>query len=651
MGFKVRFLPDDKVVEVDEGTPLMEAAERVGVYLNSLCGGKGVCGKCKVKILKGDVKPDKHSLSVLSSEEIKNGFLLACQLKVTCDLEVEIPPESRLEDEQILIEGRRRIVEETVFSYSDPEWVSVKKIAYDPASFIDPLTRKVYIELPEPTIDDNISDRSRLERELRKKFKKDQSFDIELSCLRELPFTLRENNFKVTTTLCFCEESWKIIGVEGGDTSNDCYGVAVDVGTTTVAAQLVHLRTGKVLGVRGSHNKQARYGEDVLSRIVFACDVGGTEKLEILQKAVADNINTLIDKLCSEKGVSRNDITSIVAAGNTTMSHILLGLPPCFIRLDPYTPIADLYPMVAAKEIGVEINPNGVLYTVPCVASYLGGDIVAGVLACGIPDRPEISCLIDIGTNGEIVIGNNDWMVSCSASAGPAFEGVGMSCGMKATKGAIQKVEIEGDEVRYKTIGDAKPRGVCGSGLVELLYELAKNGIVDIDGKIRKGSSKRVIELNGKLAYVVAYPEETEDGRRIVLEQTDIEHLMRSKGAIFAALKTLVDYVGFSFDDIEKIYVAGGFGNYLNLEKAIGIGLLPDVPKERIEFVGNTSLMGARMILLSIHALERAVEISQTITNIELSVYDPFVREYMAALYLPHIDAKKLFPSVKYWQV
>jgi uncharacterized 2Fe-2S/4Fe-4S cluster protein (DUF4445 family) len=353
--------------------------------------------------------------------------------------------------------------------------------------------------------------------------------------------------------------------------------------------------------------------------------------------------------LVREKDIDVKDITSIVAAGNTTMSHLLFGLTPCFIRDDPYVPTVDLYPQILANEVGININPRGVLQVMPSVASYVGGDTVAGVLACGLADKPETTCLIDIGTNGEIVIGNNEWMLSCTASAGPAFEGGDIKCGMRATRGAIQRVEINNGRLTYETIGKAEARGICGSGLIDLIYELARNKILDIDAKFRPSvQDRRIIQGNGEREYVVAFPEETETGQALVITQTDIDNIMRSKGAIFAAIKSLIDYAGLTFGQLNKIYVAGGFGNYLNIDKAVGIGLLPDIPRERIEFIGNSSLMGARMALVSSYAFEKAISISQEITNIELSRFAPFADEYMAALYLPHIDKELLFPSVNY---
>jgi uncharacterized 2Fe-2S/4Fe-4S cluster protein (DUF4445 family) len=647
--YRVKFLPDRKEVEVDEGSLLIEAAERAGVYLNSLCGGEGVCGKCRVQVIKGNTKIDGNSVAFFTKEEIEKNYTLACQTRVKENIEVLIPPESRIEEEQILgesLENKQKTWRESPpIHYSEPDWVSLHKRPSDPASLFEPLTNKIYIELPKPTIDDNIPDTGRMVRELRKKLKY-LSYEIPLPCLQDLFLKIRRSDWKITVTLSKRNGIGQILQVEEGNAVDRNYGIAVDVGTTTVVAQLVDLKTGKVVGVEGNHNLQARYGEDVLSRIAYVCGKGS---LDLLQKAVIENTNILIETLARTKGIRIEDITCIVAAGNTTMSHILLGLMPCSIRDDPYVPTVDLYPPVSAKEIGVHINPQGIIQVLPSIASYIGGDTVAGVLACNMADRPETTCLIDIGTNGEIVIGSNEWLLSCSASAGPAFEGGDTKWGMRATRGAIEKVEINDGRVLYETIGKVKPRGICGSGLIDLIYVLAKNRILDIDARFSTSlQDKRIVRGENGMEYIVAFPEETETGEVLTIAQTDIDNIMRSKAAIFAAIKSLIDYAGMTFDQLEKIYVAGGFGNYLNIEKAVGIGLLPDIPREKIEFVGNSSLMGARMALLSYHVFEKAIGISQSITNIELSKFALFADEYMASLYLPHIDRERLFPSVKF---
>ena len=635
---KVTFLPDGKEVEAEAGITLMQAAEKAGVYINSLCGGKGVCGKCRVQVINGKVLADKHSIGFLSKEELNEGFVLACQTKVTSDMEVVIPPESRLEEEQIMTQG-------AVVNYSQPEKVFVAKLPSDPLSLFEPLVQKIYLELKEPSGEDNIADIDRIMRELKRRTEY-QSFEISLHCLQGLAKKLRDNSWKVTATIARHGDLWRILQIEPGETSDQNYGLALDVGTTTVVAQLVNLKSGNVLGVTGSHNLQSHYGEDVISRMVFACS---KEKgLNPLHEAVVKNINEMLKTLTKENEIDIKQITAIVAAGNTTMSHLLLGLIPCSIRLDPYVPTTHVFPQIRAAELNIHINPEGILETVADVASYVGGDIVAGVLACGIADKPQVKALIDVGTNGEIAIGNNDWMVCCSASAGPAFEGGGISCGMRATRGAIERVEINDGRVMYRTIGKARPRGICGSGLIDSIYELVRNKIIGQDGKFNLDSrDERIVEKDNEAALIVASSQETETGKDLTIRESDISNLIRSKGAVFAAIKSLVDYVGLSFNDIDTFFVAGGFGSYLDIPKAIAIGLLPDIDPKKIKFVGNSSLMGARMALLSTHAFERTVKIASGMTNIELSTYLPFMDEYVAALFLPHTD-RKLFPSVDY---
>jgi uncharacterized 2Fe-2S/4Fe-4S cluster protein (DUF4445 family) len=621
--FTVSFSPNNLAVEVEEGATIAEAAQIADVFINNLCGGEGVCGQCRVQVIKGKRAPNEKAKSFFSDAEIAKGYVLACQTEVHDDLQIEIPPESRMEEAQIMTGGAS---EESGGSETRP------------------LAEKIYLELPAPTVEDNIADVERIFRALRKKIGW-HGYDISLSCLQHLSDRLRENDWKITVTFVRDRERYRVLRIEPKDTTAHNYGVAVDVGTTTVVAQLVDIASRKVIGVEGTHNRQARYGEDVISRMIFACGKGG---LDPVQGAVVKNINELIEKLASENDIPREEITAMVAAGNTTMSHFLLGLIPCSIRLDPYVPTAHIYPQILAKEIGIHINPNGILETIPSVASYVGGDIVAGLMSCGITDGPEVKGLIDIGTNGEIAIGNDEWLVCCSASAGPAFEGGGTRCGMRATKGAIEKVEIQNGHVKFQTIGNANPRGICGSGLIDCIYELVRHGIIGADGKFHRERQDARLTFEDEVPrYTIALPEETESGEALVVTESDIDNLIKSKGAVFAAIKSLIDYIGLDFHQINAFYVAGGFGSFLNISKAVSIGLLPDIPRERIQFIGNSSLTGARMCLLSEAAFEKCVNISRSMTNIELSNYQPFMDEYIASLFLPHTD-RKLFPSVTY---
>jgi uncharacterized 2Fe-2S/4Fe-4S cluster protein (DUF4445 family) len=635
--YKITFLPDERSIEVVEGTTIAEAAQMGDVFINNLCGGEGVCGECRVQVLKGEVRANAQSSAFFSQEELEQGFVLACQTEIRGALEVEIPPEARIEEEQIVTGGGAEVLG-AVAPVAPPETPEM------PFSPYKPLVRKIYLELPSPTLEDNITDFERISRELRRKLGW-HSYEISLDCLQKLSDALREHQWKVTATVVKDKTRYRIHNVEPLNTSARNYGMAVDVGTTTVVAQLIDLRTRRVIDVEGTHNRQAQYGEDVISRMIYACDKGG---LEPLHEAIVKDINALTETLIQRSKVSREEINAIVAAGNTTMSHLLLNLMPCSIRLEPYVPTADIYPQLLAENLGIYINEQGILETIPSVASYVGGDIVAGVVSCGIADRSKVQGLIDIGTNGEIAIGNDEWLVCCSASAGPAFEGGGTRCGMRATRGAIERVEIVDGNVTYQTIGNASPRGICGSGLIDCIYELVKNGIIGSDGKFNRELRDKGLGFKDDIPqYIIVPAEETETGDPIVIAETDIDNLIKSKGAVFAAIRSLVKYIELTLDQLDTFYVAGGFGNYLNIQKAIAIGLLPDIPQEKIRFIGNSSLTGARMALLSEAAFEKCIAISKSMTNIELSNYQPFMDEYVAALFLPHTD-RKLFPSIDY---
>ena len=635
--YTVTFLPDNKKIEIETDATLLQAAEEAGIIINSLCGGDGLCGECQLQVISGKVMADKNAIAFFSKDEIEQGYVLACRTKIEDNLVVMIPPKSRAEQEKILMEG-------AMIAYSEPEKLVLHRRSCEQVFSFDPLVKKIYMELPEPTLEDNASDIDRVTRELHK-VSAYNNYEISLTCLQNLTEKLRTYNWKVTVTFARHNGVGRILQIEDGDTSDKHYGLAVDVGTTTVVVQLVNLKSGKIIGVKGSHNLQARYGEDVISRMIFACVRGS---LEPVHKAVITNINNLAHVLAEENHINIKDITAVVAAGNTTMSHFLLNMTPCAIRLEPYVPTTTVYPQIFAREVGIDINSEGILEVAPSIASYVGGDIVAGVLACGMADKPEIRCLIDVGTNGEIVIGNNEWLVCCSASAGPAFEGGGARSGMRATKGAIEKIQIRNGEVSYETIGKAKPRGICGSGLIDAIYEMVINNIIERHGKFNESiNTDRLVREDGELRYILAFPNETETGRAISISESEIGNLIKSKGAVFAAIKSLVDYVGLSFDQMETIYVAGGFGSSLNIPKAIAIGLIPDINTKRIQFIGNSSLTGARMALISISAFEDSLKIAHRMTNVELSNYAPFMNEFIAALFLPHTDTR-LFPSVNY---
>ena len=633
--YKVLFTPEGKEVTIKEGETILESANHAGVYINSECGGEGVCGRCKVQIREGKVDKKSVSMTFLTPDEILQGYVLACQTKIHSDLVISIPPQATLEGEQILKTG-------TTFSYSSPERVEKEFTDQREVSYYHPLTRKNFLKLPPPNLNDTLPDQERLFREIKKK-EEVANLDITLSCLRSLPTLLRQSNWEITVTMWEHNGTTKIIHAEPGNTSMNNFGIALDVGTTTVVAELVNLATGKLLGVSATHNKQISYGEDVITRIIYACTKDG---LSPLSNAITENVNQLIKQLVSENGITKDQITGIVAAGNPTMIHLLLGLNPCSIRLEPYIPASNTYTPIRASDIGIDILPQAVIICMPGVSSYVGGDITSGILSSGIYNSSQISALLDLGTNGEIALGNNDWLVCCSASAGPAFEGGGLRCGMRATTGAIQKVKIEDGKVEFSTIGGTKARGICGSGLIDLIAELFLNNIIDPTGKFPKDyESPHIRHREEESEFILVCASESDTGKDIVFTETDIANVIKSKAAVFSSGKVLIESVGMNAQNVDRIFVAGGFGNYLDIKRAITIGLLPDIPIEKIQFIGNSSLSGARMALLSKHALEEANLIAKKMTYFELSVNPKFMDEFIAAMFLPHTNLD-LFPSI-----
>lgn len=630
--FSVTFLPDKKTVRVGDDKTVLEAGELAGVYINRVCGGDGLCGRCRVVIRSGDVwtEPTIH----LTREEIQAGYVLACRCHPRSDVVVEVPPESRLE-------GKPRLTDEDALRFSSTGVLVGEGKRYPH----DPLSKKRFVRLSPPSLTDRLSDMERLYREL----KRDEDIPIMqmgLAQLKQLSKLLRENKWHVTATLGQRGGTVEVIQVEGGDTSKRSYGVAVDVGTTTVAAHLVDLNNPRTVGRQATYNSQIQYGEDIISRIMYASTKEGLARLSA---GISADINNLIAGLVASTGVSLNDIIAVVCAGNTTMIHLLLGLDPSAIRLDPYIPAAGAPPVIRAAEVDIKINPRGLLCCVPAVACYVGGDVVGDVLVSGMAQSPETSMLMDVGTNAEIVIGNQDWLMCCSASAGPTFEGGGISCGMRATQGAIERLNVRkgGQVISYSVIGGGNPLGLCGSGLIDAIAGMLRNGCLERSGTIVGGGAcPRVREGEDGREYLVAEAAETASGKDIVITQADVTNFIRSKGAIYHAAECLLDRMGLQFSDLHNVYISGSFGNYLDVTKAITVGMLPDLPLDCFQFVGNGSVQGAKMALLSRQALAEAEAIASKMTYVELSTDAKFMNEYTSALFLPHTDIER-FPSVR----
>lgn len=616
-------LPSGEMIPCAPGASVLESLKKEGIYLTSSCGGKGTCGKCRIIIQSGSA--DIQSTMKLSHEEIEKGYALACKTYPTGDMVIDMPKESILTVEGKVATGKSE---------------DLQRLFRSIGADLSPLTERLTLRLPPPTLDDNISDLERLKRELQSKG---------LSCLR-VPFRFllglsqnaRKENWEITLSTIHTEDCHEIINIFPGQQQVPRYGVSIDVGTTTIVVYLIDLSNGTLLDVASTYNSQIRFGDDVITRIVNA-----TEHNELLSinRAVISDINDLVLLLASNHSVSVDSIDCLVISGNTTMTHFFLGLDPSSIREEPYIPTANIFPLSYVGELGIKLNPSTPVYSFPCVSSYVGGDIVSGILATRIHEKEETSIFIDIGTNGEIVIGNAEWLMSAACSAGPCFEGSGIKHGMRATNGAIEGVKINPQtrDVTIRVIGDnAQPMGICGSGMIDAIAELFIAGILNQKGKLQSDTSDRIRNGEDGSEFVVYYG----DGRDIVLTEPDIENIVRAKAAIYAGFTTLLHEVGLSFDDVQKVYIAGGFGKFLDVEKAVIIGMLPELPKEKFAYMGNTSITGAYLCILSQKLRAEAEEISSKMTYLELSVSRSFMDEYVSGLFIPHtnIDA---FPSVK----
>lgn len=506
---------------------------------------------------------------------------------------------------------------------------------------LSPLARRLTLTVDKPSLADTASDRERLARALQMHLA-DRTPGFALNALRALGSALRKGEWQVTVTVVDVDDQPWIVDVEPGVVTERCVGLAVDVGTTTISMEVVDLATGEVLGTRLAYNDQRRFGADVTSRLMHAEKRNG---LAELHAEVLTTLNHLVDELTGATGVTRQEIRAAACAGNTIMAHILLGMNPSAIRREPYVPVTTVFPTVRAQDVGLNLGAEAILYSLPAISGYVGGDITAGLLATGIADAEPLALLIDIGTNGETVLGNRDWLMACSGSAGSAFEGCGLEWGMNATPGAIERLWVEDGQIRYTTVGDERPRGICGSGLIEGLGSFLAAGIIDRAGKPNpQAAAVRPGEYHPEILLAPAAA--TAVDRDIALRQPDIENLIRDKAALYAGSRILLSSVGLSFADVERVLIAGNFGHSLDVEQAVRIGLLPDIPRERIRFIGNSSLAGARLALLSGQARRRALEVAASVTTLELTVEPRYFEEYTAALFLPHTDLS-LFPSAQ----
>lgn len=639
--YTVKFLPHDRCITVRRGENLIKTAMEAGVHINASCGGEGVCGKCRVLVEQGDTEGGISEL--ISPDDREAGYRLACKSTICSDTVIRIPVESDVDTFAL----KRTATSRRTARIMEPEPLPPA----EPSLYKFPV-EKIYLELAGPAAGDNMPDITRIIKELRRQYDEHRLM-MGIDVVRSLPDTLRQADFKVTVTLLRPvqpERKSQIIHVSPGDTTQRHFAVAVDIGTTTVQARLIDLTSGlpsgDVLAEGTDFNAQISYGEDVITRIIMAEKGDGLEKLHA---KVVHTINGIIAKLLDKTHVAGEEVPLIVLAGNTTMTQLILKINPRYIRRSPYVPVGNIYPPVNAGDIGLNLAGHAQALFFPQISSYVGGDIVAGVIASGMHQREELTLFLDIGTNAEIVIGNRDWLACAACSAGPAFEGGGIQFGMRAAKGAIEDFSINPStfEPMLLTIGNVRPRGICGSGLITMVAVLFDAGVIDNLGKFNRDlNTDRIRKTNDVWEYVLAWKQSTGIDRDIVLSEIDIENLIRAKGAIYSGCMTLLDEIGMSMDMIDNIVLAGGFGSYVDLEKAMTIGLLPEIDTDKVVFIGNSSLLGAQFCATANHLRAEIVEVTSRITNFELSETPSYMDHYVAALFLPHTDLNQ-FPKFK----
>ncbi len=621
----ITFLPGGKIASVPLGSTLLDAARAADVHLNTSCNGKGSCGKCRLVAVSGAV--EVLSTPFLTDREKEKGYMLACQSRVIGDATVQIPPE--IIERKMKIAGMGREITGRV-----------KGLVTE----IDPMLKQISLTLTPPTLEDSVSDLDRLHRGLKKSGCDITKLNVGIKVMRQLAEVIRKDNWNITVSVIQRKCANEILEVLPGNESHQKLGLAIDVGTTSIVVYLVDMAGGSVLAAAAGHNSQASCGDDVINRIICA-EKDGVGKLS---RMVLSTINGLIDETLDSIGGQAAAIRNVVISGNTTMAHLLLQIEPRYIRRDPYIPTVSDFPILKAGEIGLKVNPIAAVFIMPGPASYVGGDIVSGILYTGFHRENPVTLFIDIGTNGEIVLGNKEWLMTAACSAGPAFEGGGIRWGMRAEEGAIEKVSIDRQTLtpEITTVGASPVRGICGSGIIDLIAELLRSGIIDRTGRFVTGlSSKRVNYGGDEPAYILVFAEETPMEEDIVFTESDVKNLIYSKGAVYAGFTTLLAEAGMDFSMVERMIITGGFGQYLNIEKAITIGLLPDIDRAKFAYMGNSSIVGAYMALLSATFRQEARNICNNLTYVDFSNNPRYMDEFTSALFLPHTNLQA-FPSI-----
>ena len=622
------------VIECNAGENLLELARRANVAIDAPCSGNGSCGKCRVKLVEGTVESPK-TLHI-SDEEFADGWRLSCSSRVIEDVTVLVP------DIASAYQSRMKTAD-----LSSPEEIAIFTQAQEAMRssgiVFENKYRALDLVMDIPSLEDTMPDNERLTWAIQSAAGVEK-VEIPYAVMVRLAHVLRENNFHVCVKGALKGDTFHCMDITA-PTDTAIVGCAIDIGTTTVSMVLTDLTCGKLLAKGSGGNGQIRYGADVINRIIEQGRPGGRKKLQ--DAIIKDTLTPIIANLCKTANISARSILRLSVGANTTMNHLFVGVDAESVRMEPYVPSFFHWDGLLAGDVKLPANPLAPVIIAPNIGSYVGGDITAGTMASMIWDKDELSLFIDLGTNGEIVFGNRDFLMSCACSAGPAFEGGDISCGMRATDGAIEACTLDKDtmEPTLRIVGEAdqKAVGICGSGIIDIISELFRCSIINAKGLfVREGRRVRR-DAHGMGRFVLAEPEESETGREISINEVDIDNFIRAKGAIFSAIETLLNAVDMSVDAIDHVYVAGGIGSGINMKNAVNIGMFPDVDLEKFTYIGNSSLTGAYAMVMSDAAIETCQKVAANMTYLELSTHPGYMDAFVAACFLPHTNAK-LFP-------
>ncbi len=623
----VTFSPGNISVTVPGGSTLLRAAEKADIYINASCNGKGSCGKCRLILETGKVESQPTAL--LSDREKNKGYLLACQTRVfDASVKVRIPEETI--EKKLKAEGMGKEATEKLHGLVD---------------VITPMVSKTILHLPAPTMEDTVSDLDRVIRGLKKQGIDTSKLSTSLKVMQQITEASHKGDWKICVSVLHKKCSSEIVKVVPAYDASVSLGLAIDLGTTSIVVYIVEMETGKILSAASGHNRQAACGDDVINRMVCA-EKDGVKKLKLM---ALSTINNLTKQALATLEQDQSAIENVVISGNTTMVHLLLGLESKYIRREPYIPTVSEFPIIKAGELGLRAAAHAGVFIMPGPASYVGGDIVSGLLYTGFHMDAPLTLFIDVGTNGEIVLGNKEFLMTAACSAGPAFEGGGIRWGMRAEDGAIEKISL--DPVTfvpaYETVENKPARGICGSGMIDLLSEMLLKKVIGQDGKFRLDTThERMTLFKDEPAFIIEHGKNLASDEDIIFTESDIRSLVLSKAAIYAGFTVLLDEVGMDFSVVDQMIITGGFGQHLNIEKAVIMGLLPDIERNKFQYKGNSSIAGAYMALLSRDFRQEALTISNNMTYMDFSSSTRFMDEFIKAQFLPHTEMR-LFPSVK----